>query len=127
MTTPPPTTILKDAERRGPTGTELMGVSIAMPLKEAVDPATGIPWTQEDWAAFIREARPQLLDMLKRHVGGARFTTEPQMSVDGPHSDPLQGQLYVMSCAAWFYPAQLPVDSSAYRARQAAARDASHG
>lgn len=111
-----PTDLRPDASLRGPLGTELMGVSVAIPVKEAVND-DGTPWDQEGWAAAVRYYQPQMLDVLRKHVGGARFTTEPQLTVDGPHSDPLQGQLYVMTCAAWFNPLDLTVDCPAYQAR----------
>jgi hypothetical protein len=101
---------------RGPVGTELMGVSVALPLKE-VTHDDGTAWDNDDWAAAVRYYQPQMLDRLREHVGGARFQTEPQLSVDGPHSDPLQGTLYVMTVAAWFNPLDLSVDCPAYRAR----------
>lgn len=104
---------LKAPEVRGPAGTELMGVSVALPLKEVQD------WTQEDWADAVRHYQPQMLEMLRTHVGGARPQTQPQLNVDGPFQDPLQGQLYVMTAAAWFFPATLPPDCPAYMARGA--------
>jgi len=109
---------LKAPERRGPAGTELMGVSVALPLKEVAD------WTMEDWQTAVRHYQPEMLEMLRKHVGGARPQTEPQMNVDGPHADPLQGQLYVMTVAAWFFPATLPPDCPAYVARSQEARRA---
>jgi hypothetical protein len=113
-----PTDLRVDPSRRGPLGTELMGVSIAIPLNETVDDDTKRPWSQQDWRDFIREAQPQMLDRLRQHVGGARFVAEPQMNVDGPHSDPLQGPIYVLTIAAWFHPASLSADCTAARARQ---------
>lgn len=118
-----PTDLRANPDIRGPVGTELMGVSIALPLKE-VSYDDGTPWSQEDWVAFVQHTQPQLLEMLRLHVGGARFQTEPQLSVDGPHPDPIQGTLYVMTCAAWFAPGTLPVDCPAYRARAQEARRA---
>lgn len=112
-----PSDLKLDPARRGPAGTELMGVSVAVPLKECQDQMTGQPWSEQDWRDFIQDSQPQLLQMLRTHVGNATPVTEPQMNVDGPHADPLQGQLYVMTAAAWFFPASLPVDCSAYRAR----------
>lgn len=106
-----------DPSRRGPVGTELMGVSVAIPLNQTLDEDTKLPWSEETWRDFIRESQPQLLDMLKKHVGGARFTTEPQVHLDGPHSDPLQGPIYVLTAAAWFHPTALPVNCPAYVAR----------
>lgn len=111
-----PADLRPNADIRGPIGTELMGVSVALPLKE-VTHDDGLPWDAEDWAAAVRYYQPQMLEMLRKHVGGARFQTEPQFSIDGPHSDPLQGQLYVMTCAAWFSPLDLTVDCPAYVAR----------
>ena len=105
-----PADLPRDPERRGPAGTELMGVSVALPLKETLD------WSEQDWRDALREYQPQLLDQLRKHVGGARFQTEPQLNVDGPHPDPLQGPIYVMTCAAWFAPQALPVDCTAYQA-----------
>lgn len=111
-----PADLRPDQSIRGPLGTELMGVSVAIPVKEAVND-DDTPWDQEGWATAVRYYQPQMLDKLREHVGGARFRTEPQLSVDGPHSDPLQGQLYVMTVAAWFNPLELSVDCPAYRAR----------
>jgi hypothetical protein len=93
-----------------------MGVSVALPLKEVAD------WDQEDWADAVRHYQPQMLEMLRAHVGGAQPGTIPRLNVDGPHSDPLQGQLYVMTCAAWVNPLALPVDCPAYVARGREAR-----
>jgi hypothetical protein len=106
-----PTDLRPDTTTRGPHGTELAGVSVALPLKEVQD------WTQEDWSDAVRNYQPEMLEMLRRHVGDARPRTMPQLTVDGPHSDPLQGLLYVMTCAAWFKPEDFPPDSPAYVAR----------
>lgn len=115
MTTPPDDLKTNPAVR-GPVGTELMGVSVALPLKEVED------WDRADWVSAIRHYQPELLSMLRNHVGGTQPATEPQLNVDGPHADPLQGQLYVMTVAAWFSPASLPPDCPAYVARSAEAR-----
>lgn len=99
------------SQARGPIGTEVMGVSVALPAKETQG------WTGEDWQDAIRTYQPELLDMLRRHVGGAQPKTEPTLNVDGPHSDPLQGLLYVLTVSAWFNPLELPPDCPAYIAR----------
>lgn len=104
-------TVYATADRRGPAGTELMGVSIALQHQDVAD------WDQDGWANAVQYYQPQLLDMLRTHVGGARFQTEPQVHVEGPHSDPIQGTIYVMTVAAWFSPLDLSVDCSAYKAR----------
>lgn len=117
-----PRDLMTDPARRGPAGTELMGVSVALPLKETVDPDTGQPWSEQDWRDAVRHYQPGLLDQLQKHVGGARFHTEPQLNLDGPHSDPLQGPIYVLTVSAWFSPAALPVDCPAYIARSKEAR-----
>lgn len=102
---------LKAPNDRGPLGTELAGVSVALPLKEVID------WDHADWQNAIRHYQPEMLEMLRVHTGGARPQTMPQMNVDGPHRDPLQGVLYVMSVAAWFRPGDFPPDCPAYVAR----------
>lgn len=107
---------------RGPVGTELMGVSVALPLKETIYEDTKLPWDQEDWANAVRHYQPQLLEKLREHVGGARPQTEPTLNVDGPHADPIQGPIYVLTVAGWFFPGTLPVDCPAYRARSEEAR-----
>lgn len=104
---------LKAPADRGPTGTELAGVSVALPLKEVAD------WDQADWQTAVRHYQPEMLEMLRIHTGGARPQTMPQVNVDGPHRDPLQGVLYVMTVAAWFRPGDLPPDCPAYVARGA--------
>lgn len=105
-----------DPTHRGPAGTELMGVSIALPAQLCTyDDDT--PWDQEGWEEAVRHYQPQLLETLRVHVGGARPHTEPQMNLDGPHSDPIQGPIYVMTAAAWFAPGSLPIDCPAYKAR----------
>ena len=109
---------------RGPAGTELMGVSVAIPAKETLDPDTGRAWSQADWQTFIRASQPQLLEKLREHVGGTRFQTEPGLSLDGPHMDLVQGPIYVLTVSAWFNPHALPVDCPAYRARAQEARRA---
>lgn len=116
-----PADLRANPDIRGPVGTELMGVSVAIPLRETTYD-DGTTWDQDDWANAVRYYQPQMLEMLRAHVGGARFQTEPQLSVDGPHSDPLQGVLYVMTCAAWFAPGSLPVDCPAYKARAGESR-----
>jgi hypothetical protein len=105
------------SQARGPAGTEVMGVSIAIPLKEAQHD-DGRPWSEGDWQDFIRHAQPEMLDKLRRHVGGGLPTTEPALQVDGPHPDPIQGPVYVMTVSAWFYPHSLPADCTAYQAWQ---------
>lgn len=116
MTAHLPDSLRPDPTRRGPIGTEAMGVSIALPISELTYD-DGTVWDQADWENAVAHYQPQLLAMLKHHVGGARPQTEPQVFVDGPHSDPLQGLLYVMTCSAWFIPAALSVDCTAYKAR----------
>lgn len=113
-----PTELQHDPTARGPVGTILAGVTIALPLQE-VSHDDGQPWDQEEWRAFVRYAQPQMLEKLRQHVGGVQPATEPQFSLDGPHSDPIQGTLYVMTAAAWVNPYALPVDCQAYRAHHA--------
>lgn len=117
MTDNIPDDLKLNPSRRGPAGTELMGVSVAIPLSETMSETTKTVWSQEEWREFLRVSQPQLLDMLRKHVGGARFQTEPQFNLDGPHPDPLQGPIYVMTAAAWFRPEDLAVDCPAYLAR----------
>lgn len=100
-----------DTGVRGPAGTEAMGVSVAIPHEKTQG------WGQRDWQDAIAEYQPQMLEALRRHVGGAKPATEPSLHVDGPHSDPLQGLIYVMTASAWFSPASLPVGCTAYQAR----------
>lgn len=111
-----PTDLRANPDARGPVGSELMGVSIALPLKE-VTHEDGQPWSTQEWRDFIAHAQPQMLDRFRAYVGGARPATMPQLALDGPHSDPLQGVLYVMTVGAWVFPATLPPDCLAYRAR----------
>ncbi len=87
-----------------------MGVTIAL------DAETAGWWEADEWAEAVRHYQPQLLEALRRYVGGARPQTVPQAYVDGPHSDPIQGTLYVMTCYAFFIPADLPADCDAYLA-----------
>ncbi len=110
-----PTDLQHDPNRRGPYGTDFMGVSTALPLQE-VTHDDGQPWDQAEWRAFIQYAQPQMLEMLRIHVGGAQPAAEPQFSLDGPHDDPIQGPIYVMTAGAWVNPLSLPVDCPAYRA-----------
>jgi hypothetical protein len=105
-----------DPTLRGPVGAELMGVSIALPAQLATYD-DGTPWDRDGWVAAVNHYQPQLLETLRRHVGGAQPVTEPQMNLDGPHSDPLQGPIYVMTAAAWFMPGSLAIDCPAYKAR----------
>lgn len=109
MTTPP--LDLRPVHERGPHGTELMGVSVALPLKEVAG------WDHADWQDAVTHYQPDMLEMLRIHLGNAQPASMPQLTVDGPHDDPLQGQLYVMTCAAWVNPDALPPDCPAYVAR----------
>ena len=113
-----PAELQHDPTRRGPLGTVLAGVSIALPLM-MVSHDDGQQWNQEEWRAFVQHSQLQMLEMLRIHVGGVRPVTEPQFSLDGPHSDPIQGTIYVMTAAAWINPLELPVDCGAYRAHHA--------
>lgn len=110
-----PVDLRTNPDARGPAGTELMGVSVALPLREVAD------WGQGEWEAAVRHYQPEMLEKLRQHVGGSKPATMPQLNVDGPHSDPLQGQLYVMTAAAWFFPEALPIDCTARKARAAEA------
>lgn len=113
-----PDELKHNADRRGPLGTVFAGVSIALPFMQ-VQHDDGTPWDQEEWRAFVQYAQPQMLEMLRVHVGGATPHAEPQFSLDGPHVDPIQGPLYVMTAGAWVNPLELPVDCLAYRAHHA--------
>lgn len=107
-----PDDLKPNTAERGPYGTELMGVSVALPLAEM-----GSAWDRDDWAEAIRIYQPEMLDMFRRHIGGVQPATMPTMTVDGPHDDPLQGLIYVMTCGAWVDPTRLPPDCTAYIAR----------
>lgn len=113
-----PSELQHDPTRRGPLGTVFAGVTVALPQMQ-VQHDDGTPWDQEEWRAFVQYAQPQMLEMLRVHVGGAPPAAEPQFSLDGPHSDPIQGTLYVMTAGAWVNPLSLPVDCPAYRAQHA--------
>lgn len=98
--------------QRGPYGTEVMGVSWA--ISTTLLP---LPMTDADWGAFLAQNQPQAWEFLRIHVGGAQPRTEPTIDMNGPHSDPLQGTIYVLTASAWFRPEDLPVDCPAYVAR----------
>lgn len=89
---------------------EMMGVTSAVKMADVQD--MGGDAAQD---RFIRECAVDLEQKLRRFVGDARPAGDAVFQVTGPHSDPLQGLIYVHTLAAPFDPDTLPTDCDAYR------------
>lgn len=87
-----------------------VGVSNAVKMSDVA--AMGGDAAQDQ---FIREAAQDLEQKLRRFVGDARPISDVAFQVTGPHSDPLQGLIYVHTLWANFDLDALPTDSDAYR------------
>lgn len=73
---------------------------------------------------LFRDLAEQLQPELRRHVGDVGPKATPVVRISGPHSDPLQGRIYVISLAVPVETDDLPTDCSA---RQALVRDVPTG
>ena len=84
------------------------GVSIAIPAADIVTNS------REDVKSFMRDVVAKLEVELRRHIGEVQPVAAPTFSLDGPHSDPLQGPIYVATYAAPVETDDLPADCTAY-------------
>ena len=86
------------------------GVTVALPGKDfsALD--------REGKATVLRDAYAMLEQRVREHVGHVKPKGQPTFQVDGPHDDPLQGPIYVVSLAVPVETDDLPPTCTAYEA-----------
>lgn len=86
------------------------GVSVAIPAAE-------MPRSEADVDVFAGMLATKLADDLAQHTAGARRIGEVAFHVsDRPHSDQLQGLIYLASLSAEYRVEDLPSHSTAYQA-----------
>lgn len=74
---------------------------------------------RHELTGLVRDLVDQLEPELRRHIGDVKPKGPPLVNMSGPHSDPLQGLIYVVSLAVPVETDDLPTDCSA---REALAR-----
>lgn len=84
------------------------GVTIALPAKDFND------LTKAEMGETLREAYALLEVRVREHVGGVTPKGQPAFQMDGPHEDPIQGPIYVVSLAVPIETDDLPPTCTAY-------------
>jgi len=72
--------------------------------------------SKQDTGSLFRNLGDQLAPELRRHIGDVKPKGDPLVDVSGPHLDPVQGMIYVMSMAVLVETDDLPADCPAYEA-----------